>query len=122
MEIKRGEIYYADLNPVKGSEQGGVRPVLILQNNQGNKFGPTTIVAAITSKIERTKLPTHVLIESCGLKESSLILLEQIRVIDKARMAGFIGVAGKETMESVDHAVGISLGLKEINFKGDKKC
>ena len=110
-EIKRSEIYYADLNPVEGSEQGGVRPVLILQNDIGNKFSSTTIVAAITSKVDRTNLPTHVSIRACGLKKNSIILLEQIRVIDKSRIADFIGMADEDTMENVKEAVGISLGI-----------
>ena len=90
-EIKRNEIYYADLNPVRGSEQGGIRPVLVIQNDTGNKHSPTTIVAAITSKEEKAKLPTHVEVINCGVERKSLALLEQIRTIDKSRLIKYIG-------------------------------
>ena len=110
-EIKRSEIYYADLNPVKGSEQGGYRPVLILQNDKGNQYSSTTIVAAITSQLAKTKLPTHVSIQAAGLKKDSIILLEQIRVVDKTRINEFVGVADKQTMREVDKAIIISLGI-----------
>ena len=110
-DIKRSEIYYADLNPVKGSEQGGYRPVLILQNDKGNQYSCTTIVAAITSQLAKTKLPTHVPIQTSGLKKDSIILLEQIRVVDKTRINEFVGVADRETMREVDKAIMISLGI-----------
>lgn len=110
-DIKRSEIYYADLNPVRGSEQGGVRPVLILQNDKGNQHSPTTIVAAITSQLTKAKLPTHVPIQTEGLKKDSIILLEQIRVIDKIRIFEFVGVADKHTMVEVDRAIIVSLGV-----------
>ena len=111
--IKRGELYYADLSPVVGSEQGGVRPVLVVQNDIGNKYSPTIIAAAITSKMTKAKLPTH--IELCaleyGLLKDSVVLLEQIRTIDKRRLKERIGELGKPTMDRVDIALGISLGV-----------
>ncbi|MDD4210769.1 MAG: type II toxin-antitoxin system PemK/MazF family toxin [Clostridia bacterium] len=110
--IKRGELYYADLSPVIGSEQGGVRPVLILQNDIGNKYSPTVIVAAITSQINKAKLPTHIELdaESYGLPKDSVILLEQIRTIDKRRLQEHIGMLGIDKMEQVNNAMLISLG------------
>lgn len=111
MEIKRGEIYYADLNPVKGHEQGGVRPVLIIQNNLGNAYSPTTIVAPITSKVGKTVLPTHVVIKTKGLPVNSLVLLEHICTMDKSRLQSYVGIASDETMGKVDIAVSISLSL-----------
>ena len=110
--IKRGEIYYADLSPVVGSEQGGVRPVLIVQNDVGNKYSPTVIAAAITSKLNKAKLPTHVeLSESSGLERQSVLLLEQLRTIDKARLLGRIGEVNPDTMRKVNNALMISLGF-----------
>ena len=97
-EIKRSEIYYADLNPVRGSEQGGIRPVLILQNDIGNKHSPTTIVAAITSRQTKAKLPTHVDVTMEGLTKDSIVLLEQIRTIDKNRLTEYVGRLDKETL------------------------
>ena len=96
-EIKRGEIYYADLSPVVGSEQGGVRPVLIIQNDVGNKYSPTVIVSAITSKIDKAKIPTHIELKAseCGLIKDSVVLLEQIRTIDKKRLKEKIGIVSK---------------------------
>ena len=116
-EIKRNEIYYADLNPVKGSEQGGIRPVLVIQNDTGNKHSPTTIVAAITSKEEKAKLPTHVEVGSCGVERKSLALLEQIRTIDKSRLIKYVGELDGATVKEINEAIGISLGL---NRAGDK--
>ena len=112
MIIKRGELYYADLSPVLGSEQGGVRPVLILQNDIGNKYSPTVIIAAITSKLFKAKLPTHIQLdaESYGLSKDSIILLEQIRTIDKLRLNNKIGELNEEKMKEVDKALLISLG------------
>lgn len=112
MIIKRGELYYADLSPIKGSEQGGVRPVLILQNDIGNKYSPTVIVAAITSRLYKAKLPTHISLdaETYGLSKDSIILLEQIRTIDKLRLLDRIGELNKEKMKEVDNALLISLG------------
>ena len=116
-EIKRNEIYYADLNPVKGSEQGGIRPVLVIQNDTGNKHSPTTIVAAITSKEEKAKLPTHVEVGSCGVERKSLALLEQIRTIDKSRLIKYVGELDGATVKEINEAISISLGL---NRAGDK--
>ena len=111
MEVKRSEIYYADLNPVKGSEQGGVRPVLIIQNDIGNRYSPTTIVAAITSKLNKHRLPTHVSILGEGLPINSLILLEQIRTLDKSRIIEYVGIADENTMNKVNRAIQVSLGI-----------
>lgn len=112
-QIKRGELYYADLSPVVGSEQGGVRPVLVVQNDVGNKFSPTVIVAAITSKLSKAKLPTHIEIEAktFGLEKDSVILLEQIRTLDKTRLQNKIGDLSSSQMKSVDRAILISLGF-----------
>lgn len=111
--IKRGELYYADLSPVVGSEQGGVRPVLVVQNDVGNKFSPTVIAAAVTSKINKAKLPTHIELPSneYGLNKDSVILLEQIRTLDKRRLKERIGELPSETMSKVDRAILISLGF-----------
>lgn len=112
MNVKRGELYFADLSPVVGSEQGGVRPVLVVQNDVGNKYSPTVIAAAVTSKLNKAKLPTHIELPSAfGLAKDSVILLEQIRTIDKKRLKGRIGVLPDETMKSVDNALLISLGF-----------
>ena len=111
MAIKRGEIYYADLNPVKGHEQGGVRPVLILQNNLGNLYSPTTIVAPITSKVGKTVLPTHIPIKTKCLPVDSLVLLEHICTMDKSRLQNHMGKADEKTMGKVEQALGISLSL-----------
>ncbi|GAV26478.1 mRNA interferase PemK [Carboxydothermus islandicus] len=116
MEIRRGDIFYANLSPVIGSEQGGTRPVLILQNDIGNLYSPTTIIAAITSQINKAKLPTHVEIsaEESGLEKDSVILLEQIRTIDKSRLKEKVSSLNKELMRKVNQALEISLGLVEI--------
>lgn len=113
MNIKRGDIYYADLSPVVGSEQGGLRPVLIVQNDVGNRYSPTVIAAAITSKISKTKLPTHIDVPSddAGLAKDSIILLEQIRTIDKKRLKEKMGHLNDETMISVNSAIEVSFGL-----------
>ena len=116
-ETKRNEIYYADLNPVKGSEQGGIRPVLVIQNDTGNKHSPTTIVAAITSKEEKAKLPTHVEVTSCGVERKSLALLEQIRTIDKSRLIKYVGELDGATVKEINEAIGISLGLNRAGVK-----
>ena len=114
--VRRGEIYYADLSPVVGSEQGGVRPVLVVQNDIGNKYSPTVIVAAITSQINKGKLPTHVEIGATdyGLPKDSVILMEQIRTIDKKRLKEKIGFLSAEVMKVVDEALQISFGLIEL--------
>ena len=111
--VKRGEIYYADLSPVVGSEQGGIRPVLIIQNDVGNRYSPTVIAAAITSRRDKAKLPTHIslLASGCGLTKDSIILLEQIRTIDKQRLKECMGEIPHEVMNQVDHALEISFGL-----------
>lgn len=113
LDIKRGYLYYADLSPVVGSEQGGVRPVLIIQNDIGNKYSPTVIVAAITSQINKAKLPTHIEISAheYGLNKDSVILLEQIRTIDKKRLREKTGCLDKNMMLKVDNSLQISLGL-----------
>lgn len=113
MSIKRGEIYYADLSPVVGSEQGGVRPVLIVQNDVGNKYSPTVIAAAITSQKEKSKLPTHIELaaDNCGLAKNSVVLLEQIRTIDKKRLKEKMGMVNDGCMNNVDSALSVSFGL-----------
>ncbi|MBC8586921.1 type II toxin-antitoxin system PemK/MazF family toxin [Paratissierella segnis] len=113
MIVKRGDIFYADLSPVIGSEQGGVRPVLVIQNDIGNKYSPTIIIAAITSQINKAKLPTHVEITApeYGLPKDSVVLLEQIRTIDKKRLREKIGKFDEEMMKQVDEALKISIGL-----------
>ena len=113
MNIKRGDIYYADLSPVVGSEQGGLRPVLIVQNDVGNKYSPTVIAAAITSRMGKTKLPTHIDVEGSlvGLAKDSVILLEQIRTIDKKRLKEKMGHLDPGTMNSVNNAIEVSFGL-----------
>ena len=116
MVIRRGDIFYADLSPVIGSEQGGVRPVLIVQNDIGNRYSPTVIAAAITSQINKAKLPTHIEIngQEYGLLKDSVILLEQIRTIDKKRLREKIGHLDDELMFRVNEALGISFGLTEL--------
>ncbi|WP_027093915.1 type II toxin-antitoxin system PemK/MazF family toxin [Cohnella thermotolerans] len=113
MIVKRGDVFYADLSPVVGSEQGGVRPVLVIQNDIGNRFSPTVIVAAITAQIQKAKLPTHVEIEAKahGLDRDSVVLLEQIRTIDKQRLTDKITHLEEEMMRKVDDALLISVGL-----------
>jgi len=113
MNIKRGDIYYADLSPVVGSEQGGLRPVLIVQNDIGNRYSPTVIAAAITSKMTKTKLPTHidVVADDVGLAKDSVILLEQIRTIDKTRLKEKMGHLSDSTMTDVNNAITVSFGL-----------
>ncbi len=112
MNVKRGELYYADLSPVVGSEQGGIRPVLVVQNDIGNKYSPTIIAAAVTSKINKAKLPTHIELPSAyGLAKDSVILLEQIRTLDKRRLKERIGELPPATMNRVNRAILISLGF-----------
>ena len=113
VEVKRGYIFFADLSPVVGSEQGGVRPVLVIQNDVGNKYSPTVIIAAITSQIEKAKLPTHVEVEAkeYGLEKDSVILLEQIRTIDKQRLEDKVTELDDRVMLKVNQALKISLGL-----------
>lgn len=108
--IRRGDLFYADLNPVVGSEQGGIRPVLVIQNDVGNHFSPTVVAAAITSRKAKNSLPTHILLENVpGLAPTSLLLLEQLRTIDRKRLRGYIGRISKEKMLEVDAALAISI-------------
>ena len=113
MTVRRGDIYYADLSPVVGSEQGGVRPVLIVQNDVGNRHSPTVIAAAITSRLGKTKLPTHIDIAAArvGLQKDSVVLLEQIRTIDKRRLKERMGRVDDALMTKVDNAIAVSFGL-----------
>ena len=121
MNIRRGDIYYADLSPVIGSEQGGLRPVLIVQNDVGNRYSPTVIAAAITSKMSKTKLPTHIDVpsEDAGLAKDSIILLEQIRTIDKKRLKEKMGHLDEATMNSVNNAIEVSFGLSGAGANED---
>lgn len=116
MEVRRGEVFYADLSPVVGSEQGGIRPVLIVQNDIGNRHSPTVIAAAITSKLDKTKLPTHINLRgaSCGLAKDSIVLLEQIRTLDKHRLRERAGQITPEDQKRVDQALDVSLGLRSF--------
>ena len=116
MIVKRGDIYYANLSPVVGSEQGGHRPVLIIQNDVGNKYSPTVIVAAITSQISKAKLPTHVEVSSqmYNLEKDSVILLEQLRTVDKRRLREKVTHLSEEIMVKVDEAIRVSLGLIQL--------
>lgn len=116
--MKRGDVFYADLRPVVGSEQGGVRPVLIIQNDVGNKYSPTVICAAITSKLNKAKLPTHIELEAkkYGLIKDSVILLEQLRTIDKQRLKERIGTIDKTRLPEVNEALSVSLGIDENMF------
>lgn len=118
--VKRGDIYYADLSPVVGSEQGGLRPVLIVQNDVGNKYSPTVIAAAITSKLGKTRLPTHIDVyaEKVGLQRDSVVLLEQIRTIDKRRLKEKMGHLDDHMMQAVDEAITVSFGLNVNNGVG----
>ena len=113
LNIRRGDIYYADLSPVVGSEQGGLRPVLVVQNDVGNKYSPTVIVSAITSKMSKAKLPTHIDVSASqvGLLKDSVILLEQIRTIDKVRLKEKMGHLDEQMMNSVNEAISVSFGL-----------
>ncbi len=113
MTVKRGDIYYADLSPVVGSEQGGVRPVLIIQNDVGNRYSPTVIAAAITSQHDKAKLPTHISVsaDDCGLSKDSIVLLEQVRTIDKQRLKEKMGSLNGGAMNRVDRALSVSFGL-----------
>lgn len=109
--MKRGQVYYADLSPVVGSEQGGIRPVVIIQNDTGNRHSPTVIIAAITSQLDKAKLPTHIRLDGNGLQKNSIALLEQIRTIDKRRLKEKIGELNTKTMSQIDKALKISVGL-----------
>lgn len=113
MNVRRGDIFYADLSPVVGSEQGGVRPVLIVQNDVGNKYSPTVIAAAITSQQQKARIPTHIAIgaESTGLSKDSVVLLEQVRTIDKRRLKEKMGSVDEASMSKVNEAISISFGI-----------
>ena len=116
MQIRRGDMFYADLSPVVGSEQGGIRPVLIIQNDLGNKYSPTVIAAAITSQTGKTKLPTHIEIDSssCGIKSNSVVLTEQIRTLDKSMLKEKRGdINDEKIIDKVNNALGVSFGLEE---------
>ncbi len=117
MTVKRGDIYYADLSPVVGSEQGGIRPVLIVQNDVGNRFSPTVIAAAITSQKYKTNLPTHIRVnaDGCGLAKDSIVLLEQVRTLDKQRLKERMGELDEGAMNKVDNALSVSFGLSGNN-------
>ena len=113
--VRRGDIFYADLSPVVGSEQGGLRPVLVVQNNKGNRYSPTVIVAAITAARQKAPLPTHIAVspEMSGLHKPSIVLLEQLRTLDKSRLIAYIGALREETMQQIDRALEASLGFQE---------
>lgn len=113
--VRKGQIYYADLNPTQKSEQGGIRPVLIIQNNIGNKYSPTTIIAPLTSKVSsKRQLPTHIFVPSTAkLPQDSLVLLEQIRTIDKTRLQDYIGTLTTDQMKEIDKGICISFGLED---------
>ena len=121
--VRRGEIYYADLSQVVGSEQGGMRPVLIVQNDVGNRYSPTVIAAAITSQQNKARLPTHIEIEArtYGLSKNSVVLLEQVRTLDKRRLRERMGCLDEKVMQRVDGAIAISLGLRadrDVSMEG----
>ena len=120
MNIKRGDIYYADLSPVVGSEQGGLRPVLIIQNDVGNRYSPTVIAAAITSRMGKNRLPTHIDIraDEVGLAKDSIILLEQIRTLDKRRLKERMGHLDEKTMQTVNSAIAVSFGIIGVTATG----
>ena len=120
MNIKRGDIYYADLSPVVGSEQGGLRPVLIIQNDVGNRYSPTVIAAAITSRMGKNRLPTHIDIraDEVGLAKDSIVLLEQIRTLDKRRLKERMGHLDDRTMQTVNSAIAVSFGISEATATG----
>lgn len=121
MSVKRGDIYYADLSPVVGSEQGGLRPVLIIQNDVGNKYSPTVIAAAITSRLGKTRLPTHIDIyaDQVGLAKDSVILLEQVRTLDKRRLKEKMGHLDEGLMTEVNNAIAVSFGLGESAYASE---
>lgn len=111
-QVQKGEIYYAELSGTVGSEQGGIRPVLIIQNDVGNRNSPTTIIAPLTTKLGKAVLPTHIIIgKTCGLLEKSIVLLEQIRTVDKCRLRDYVGTVESETMKEVDACIEVSFGI-----------
>lgn len=121
MNIKRGDIFYADLSPVVGSEQGGLRPVLIIQNDVGNRYSPTVIAAAITSRMGKNRLPTHIDIhaDKVGLAKDSVVLLEQIRTLDKRRLKERMGHLDDKTMQTVNSAIAVSFGIETVGIVGN---
>jgi mRNA interferase MazF len=124
MSVRRGDIYYADLSPVVGSEQGGLRPVLIIQNDVGNKYSPTVIAAAITSRMSKARLPTHIDVyaDRVGLQKDSVILLEQIRTLDKRRLKEKMGHLDEEMMDHVNTAIAISFGLGDAKQDAEARA
>ncbi|HIZ82949.1 MAG TPA: type II toxin-antitoxin system PemK/MazF family toxin [Firmicutes bacterium] len=124
MTIRRGDIYYADLSPVVGSEQGGVRPVLIVQNDVGNRYSPTVIAAAITSQKDKNRLPTHIQVtaDHCGLAKDSIVLLEQVRTIDKRRLKERMGSLDPGSMNQVDRALSVSFGLPTAAYREERQA
>lgn len=111
-QVQKGEIYYAELSGTMGSEQGGIRPVLIIQNDVGNRNSPTTIIAPLTTRLGKAVLPTHIVVgKDCGLAEKSIVLLEQIRTIDKCRLRGYVGTVEQEVMKEVDVCIEVSFGI-----------
>lgn len=117
MKVKRGDVFYADLSPVVGSEQGGIRPVLVIQNDMGNKYSPTIIIAAITSQTNKTRIPTHISVDpKIGLPKNSVVLLEQVRTIDKKRLRDKVGSFDDIAMKKVDDSLKISVGLIGATF------
>lgn len=120
MKLYKGDIYYADLSPVIGSEQGGIRPVLIIQNDIGNKYSPTVIVASITSRLDKHRLPTHVFFQAqkYGLPRNSMVLLEQIRTIDRTRLNEYVGHMDSVEMQFVEEALLVSLGIQPLFYHG----
>lgn len=123
MNIRKGDIFYADLTPVIGSEQGGVRPVLIIQNNVGNRYSPTVIAAAITSRSDKHPLPTHVPLTAIyGLRRDSIVLLEQVRTIDRSRLREYIGHLLPDALQRVDQALAVSLGMEETTGSAPQMC
>lgn len=122
MEVKKGDLFFADLNPVVGSEQGGVRPIVIIQNDKGNKYSPTTVVATITSRQTKKPLPTHVEIKvGNGITKKSIVMLEQIRTIDKTRLLEHIGTLEQEDVKRIDEALVISLSINKEEKKWQKE-
>ena len=123
LSVKRGDIFYADLSPVVGSEQGGIRPILIVQNDVGNKYSTTVIAAAITSRLNKTRLPTHIEVDASvyGLAKNSVILLEQIRTLDKRRLKEKMGHLDRTAMYKVNQALSVSFGLGESGFEEERE-
>lgn len=116
-KVKRGEVYYADLSPAKGSEQDGIRPVVILQNDVGNQFSPTAIIAIMSKKTRKNPLPTHVRVKATGLRYHSTVKLEHIRTIDKSRLLNFVGSLNSSQLKKIDTALAVSFGLNEVCAK-----